>query len=388
MRIALLIYGSIDQVSGGYFYDRKLVEHLRMHGDVVSVFSLPRRWYFRSLLQNFRTFPAATAEPGGPGSPHDPRDFDVIIQDELLHPSLFLANLRQKNTKPVIVSLVHHLRSSENHPRTLLFVYRIIEKIYLNSVDGFIFNSRSTRKDVVRLLKSDKPGIVATPSGKFPHVPGAGNTRNSGEPPRTQRPLSLLFVGNLISRKGLHVLLDALSALNTSNIPDTGTGLWRLVVAGDPDADRRYARRIKKRAQTFPAGQVVFEGKVPDRRLEELYRGADVLAVPSEHEGFGIVYLEAMSFGLVPLASRSGGAVEIVGHGKCGFLIEPGDAAALARVIAELISDPALLLSLKAEALRKAAGFPGWTESLHKARDFLIRQSAGLPSPPPSLPKR
>ena len=97
MKIGLVIYGSIDTLSGGYMYDRMLVEHLRAQGDTVEIISLPWRNYAAHLTDNF-TFKL-------------PPNLDILIQDELNHPSLIGAN-REKHPYPVI-SLVHHLRCSE-----------------------------------------------------------------------------------------------------------------------------------------------------------------------------------------------------------------------------------------------------------------------------------
>ena len=95
MKIGLIIYGSLDTVSGGYLYDRKLVESLRKRGDQVEIISLPRRNYAAHLTDNFHF--------------RLPRGFDLIIEDELNHPSLLEAN-RREHSHP-IVSLVHNLHS-------------------------------------------------------------------------------------------------------------------------------------------------------------------------------------------------------------------------------------------------------------------------------------
>ena len=72
MKIGLLIYGSLDTVSGGYLYDRKLVEYLRAQGDTVEIISLPWRNYAAHLMDNFRF----RLPPG----------LDLLIEDELNHP--------------------------------------------------------------------------------------------------------------------------------------------------------------------------------------------------------------------------------------------------------------------------------------------------------------
>ena len=103
MRIGLVIYGSLDTLSGGYLYDRMLVEHLRRQGDEVEIFSLPWRDYARHLTDNLSTGLLRRLQ----GS-----RLDVLLQDELNHPSLFWLNRRLHVNYP-IVSIVHHLRSSE-----------------------------------------------------------------------------------------------------------------------------------------------------------------------------------------------------------------------------------------------------------------------------------
>ena len=137
MKIGFVIYGSLDTLSGGYMYDRKLVEYLRAQGDTVEIISLPWRNYAAHLTDNF--------------SFKLPSDLDILIEDELNHPSLINAN-RKPHTYPII-SLVHHLRCSELRPKWLKDFYRVIEKEYLNTVDGFIFNSQTTKGVVNELLR-------------------------------------------------------------------------------------------------------------------------------------------------------------------------------------------------------------------------------------------
>ncbi|MDK1029643.1 MAG: glycosyltransferase family 1 protein, partial [Anaerolineae bacterium] len=118
MRIGFVIYGSLDTLSGGYLYDRKLVDYLRENGDKVEIISLPWRNYAAHLADNFHF--------------RLPPDLDLLIQDELNHPSLLSANSRPR--KYPVISLVHHLRCSEQRPAWGNWLYGSIEKRYLNSV--------------------------------------------------------------------------------------------------------------------------------------------------------------------------------------------------------------------------------------------------------------
>src|SRR3989304_4240199 len=147
MRIGLVIYGALDILSGGYLYDRKLVEYLRAQGDTVEIISLPWRNYASHLTDNF--------------SFKSPANLDILIQDELNHPSLIAANC-WKHPYPII-SLVHHLRCSELRPKWQNDLYRVVEKKYLQSVDGFIFNSQTTKRVVNSLIGNSKPEVVAYP---------------------------------------------------------------------------------------------------------------------------------------------------------------------------------------------------------------------------------
>ena len=84
MRLGLVVYGSLDTVSGGFLYDRQLVRHLRSRGDEVEVISIPWRPYARGLLDNLS--PALFKRLSRAA-------FELLLEDELAHPSLFRLNL-------------------------------------------------------------------------------------------------------------------------------------------------------------------------------------------------------------------------------------------------------------------------------------------------------
>ena len=363
MRIGLLIYGSLDTLSGGYLYDRKLVEHLRQAGDSVEIVSLPWRSYPAHLVDNFslRLYRRL-------------RDLsvDILLQDELNHPSLALVNRRLRRLRPryPLISIVHHLRSSEQHPRRLLPLYRAVERCYLRTVDGFIFNSRTTQQAVAALRGEDENltplrGVIAYPAADHLPVPDerAAQQLISARQSDTG-PLRILFVGNLIPRKGLHHLIAALSRLPPAD--------WRLNVVGDDTVDNAYAAALRRQIGAAGLeGNIRLHGRVSDRELAQQYSAAQLLAVLS-YEGFGIVYLEATAFGLPVLASVHGGGGEIVRPGVNGFLVEPRDADGIAAHLSALAGDRERLAALGRNARQRFDSHPRWGDSAAAIRQFLV----------------
>jgi glycosyltransferase involved in cell wall biosynthesis len=349
MKLGLVIYGSLETMSGGYLYDRKLVEYLRSQGEAVEIISLPWRNYAAHLADNlwFRL------------PPHP--NLDILIQDELNHPSLILAN-RQKRPYPVI-SLVHHLRASELRPAWQNVFYGLIEKKYLQSVDGFIFNSKTTENAVHGLLNYRKPSIVAYPP-----------TDRFGEPLSKQEiierakrhELRILFLGNVIYRKGLHTLLEAIKNLASKVTLD---------VVGSLEAEPGYVRQINASiVRDDLSAAVSFHGPLDKEPLVEQLKQAHVLAVPSSYEGFGIVYLEGMCFGLPAIGTTAGAANEIISDGVDGFLIEPENARELTDRLKILSERRDVLLQMSLAARERYLRQPKWEATARHVREFLLKQ--------------
>jgi glycosyltransferase involved in cell wall biosynthesis len=365
MRVGLIIYGSLETISGGYLYDRKLVEYLQRQGDQVRVISLPWRSYARHLLDNFSEATRRRLIES---------DFDVLLQDELNHPSLFWLNRRLKSALSYpVFAIVHHLRCSELRPAWQNHLYRQVESAYLRSVDGYIFNSQTTRQAVYQLgpKLAARPYTVAYPAGDHvaPAITEAEITRRAVEPGA----LRLLFVGNLIPRKGLHTLLEALQ-----QIPK---GACELSVVGSQTVDPVYAQAIQRQIeQADLAGQVRLLGALSQEELVNLLRSHQVLVVPSSYEGYGIVYLEGMGFGLPAIGATAGAAGEIITEGIDGYLIPPQDSRALAERLIGLSQDRLRLREMSLAARRRYQAQPTWNQTAGQIRGFLqsqINQYAG-----------
>jgi glycosyltransferase involved in cell wall biosynthesis len=352
MRLGLVIYGSLSTISGGYLYDRRLVKHLRESGDHVEVISLPWRNYARHIADNLSAMLLARLRAGC---------FDVLLQDELNHPSLFLLNRALRGRYPIL-SIVHHLRSCELRPAWQNVFYRWIERQYLASVDGFIFNSEATRAAVEALAGDRRPAVVAYPGGD--HFAPAVTPTDIPARALQPGPLRLLFVGNVIPRKGLHISLSALARLPRSN--------WELVIVGSLNADPAYTHAIRRQIECDDlAPNITLCGSLADADLAAEFSRAHMLVVPSTYEGFGIVYLEGMGFGLPCIATTAGAAGELITYGENGFLVPPGDVTALADCIRVLMQDREKLSAMSLAARRRFECHPGWQASAEKIREFM-----------------
>lgn len=359
MDVGFVVYDGLGRTTGGFRYDRRLVAGLRDRGDSVSVIDIPWRSYPRNLADNAsRRLRSRLAD-----------DFDLLVQDELCHPSLVWLNRRLPDPPP-IVSVVHHLRADESHPRPLSAVYRRVERAYLRSVDGVVANSRPTRASAAATAGVDRPAVVAPPGRD--HLDPAATADVSPDAIRARAregPLRVTFLGTVVPRKGLDTLVAGLARLDRA-APGRD---WELTVLGDRTAAPDYVARVERlAADRGVADAVTFRGRVPDAAVHDRLAASHALAVPSTHEGFGIAYLEAMGFGVVPLATAAGGASDLIDDGETGLLVPPEDPAAVADRLGGLAADRGRLAELGVAARRRFEAHPTWAETVERVRGFLI----------------
>lgn len=361
MKILFFIYGNLEMPSGGFLYDRKVVGHLRAAGHQVDIVSLPWLGYADALGRR--------GEEAAVPDRLDTRPYDLVLQDELAHPLLCRTNLRLHKRRLPVVSIVHHLRCSE---RELSFPQRCIaalcEVLYLAGVDGVITNSAESLRQV-RRFSPGKRAIIAPPGcDRLPCSFDQDRLRDKCFQPG---PLRVCFTGIIIPRKGLHVLLTALGHMPA--------GDWRLSIVGSWEFDLPYAEKMREMTRSSALrGGVTVHGNVPDGDLARIFDESHILAVPSSYEGFGIIFAEAMGFGLPVAGCRAGALPEIVRHGYNGFLVRPGDCPGLASHLAEIHRNRGLLLEMGLAARRSFLCLPGWGRSLPRVAAFLEELTGGL----------
>lgn len=141
----------------------------------------------------------------------------------------------------------------------------------------------------------------------------------------------ILFVGRMDEHyKGQQTLLDAVELLR-DRIPEL-----RLVFVGGGVSLEWWRSEAIRRGL---AEVVEFLGRTSDEELHAQYCRAAIFAMPSENEGFGLVYAEAMAYGLPCIGSDRDAAREVVAHGETGWCVPPGNATALAETLAMVIRD-------------------------------------------------
>jgi glycosyltransferase involved in cell wall biosynthesis len=351
MRIAFMLLGDLDRVSGGFLYDRMLVERLRARGHAVDVVSLPWRTRARSVTANLRPLPPALAAA------------DVVVQDELCHAAVFARNRQLRRAGVPVVALVHNLANVESRGRGRSLA-RALEHRYLRSVDGIVAVCESTLRDARAPLVRDVPAGVA-PAGRD-HLPerrpdAAAVAARAHAP----GPLRVLSSAAVVRAKGLHRVVDAIARPG---------GPFQLDVAGALDADRAQVRRVRALVERLGVeARVRFHGLVEGPALWSLYERAHVLALPSDREAYPLAAVEALGFGLPVLVTDRGGAREVLGEGPQGQCLPPDDVAAWSRALAALAADRDRLAVAGQAALVRYAELGTWDDVASRVEALCAR---------------
>jgi len=331
MKIGLLVYEPLKDQSGGYLYDRKVIDYLRTQGHETLVYTFP--------------FEA--------GKVIEDR-VDLLLEDELCYKDLLAFNLHLKKKTPIpVIAIVHHLKCLESipHPED----EREKEKNFLQSCNAAIVNSTATFEEI-RKLGINLPALIAKPGCDHFRLPSGFERKIP------QNHFKLLSIGNLIHRKGFHLILEALEGL-----PEFS---WELYIAGDETWDANYAGLLKRKAGRFK-NKVKFLGKISGEYLSQFYLHSDIFVLPSYFEGFGMVIAEAIFHRLPVIASRVGGIPEIVQDRNEGILIPPGDKFALEQALRFFLECPERLKPFIEACSLRCSSLPTWEETGRNIANFL-----------------
>lgn len=210
----------------------------------------------------------------------------------------------------------------------------------LKQFDVIGFRNRSAQEDFERnYFKPVKSFICYSGVSEAFLKAGEGLEKTFDEPIK-----KFIYTGSLIARKHAEELYEALC----ESYPE---GDFSIKYVGD-GAERS---NIEANYAAKKLGKVVFTGRIPRESIIEHLKQADVFAMISKSEIFGLVYIEAMALGLIPIGSRNEGIDGIIVDGENGFLCEAGNVEELASIITKLKKMPKDDLRKISIAARKTA---------------------------------
>lgn len=213
---------------------------------------------------------------------------------------------------------------------------RFLIKRVFNRSDGIISFSNFTKNEVGKLyeLEKDKlttiyPGILVSKINQK-KVNDLAKRYRIGE-----RGFIVLFVGRLVERKGVDDLIQAIGKMK-------GERVKLLVIGEGPEKEKLVRLVMKLELQK----KVLFAESVPYHEIPPFYGLADVFCMPSKYlrdkgdvEGLGLVFLEAQSYGIPVIGTRSGGVPEVIDDGKSGFIVPEGDPSSIRDRLLDLMND-------------------------------------------------
>ncbi|MBN2042147.1 MAG: glycosyltransferase family 4 protein [Spirochaetes bacterium] len=205
--------------------------------------------------------------------------------------------------------------------------YSFVVTYLLNRADAVVAQSSNTRDNTVKYYNP----VVKIDIIPLPFHPPVLPRISRKELNLKDDDFIVITCGRLVARKAMDVVINALSKVNSEKI--------KFLIMGDgPEKEN-----LKQLAEKLNLDKkVIFLGFVDEAVKFKYYNTADIFALTSLHEGFGIVYMEAMFCGLPIVCSNNGGQTDFLKNGKNAVVIDVGDTAACAKGIQELMENKTL----------------------------------------------
>jgi len=333
--VHFIVPGPLDTLTGGFIYDRQMVDGLRDAGRLGMVHELAGD-FPRAAPYDIAAGAAVLS-----GLP----DRALCVIDGLALTALGQAVV-QHASRLEVVAMIHHPLADEtglsDREKEAFFE---AEKAVLGEVSRIVVSSART---ALRLRDFD-----VSPSAIRVVEPGIAEWAAGGWSGGQDGPVRILSVATLTRRKGHDIALRALA-----DCPDLD---WRLDIVGAP-RDAVHADALKQLAGDLGlAERVTFHGELGDAALQELHRSAGLFLSATYHEGFGMALADAVAFGLPVVTTEEGAVAEAVR--AAAELVPAGDAGALGRTLRALLEDTDARLALAARSRAAAAGLSGWVRA-------------------------
>jgi len=245
------------------------------------------------------------------------------------------------------IPMVFHCRVAARDVRLDWLIGRLASRI--------ICNSRAVARRFV--ARHDKVEVI------YNGVPAIG-TEPAKKPWKAEA--VMLFAGRLSAEKQPDMAVRAFARL-AADFPR----LHLAMVGGSDPQNMGYGAKIRGEADGLPcAGRIHWLGQCEN--MAPWYAVADLLVVPSQHEGFGRVIVEAMGCGIPVIAFAVGGIPEVLQDGVQGRLVQPGDEAGLAKALHDLLDDAQLCRSMGEAGRRRVSDFSPEAHAEAMAKMFAL----------------
>ena len=333
--LALLVPAPFSTLSGGYLYDRRMVEGLRGLGHAVQVIELAGQHPLADASAEAAARAALAALP----------EETILVIDGLGLPAF--APLAAELSRRRAIGLIHHPTALETGQDA--DALRVREMALFPAMGRLIATSRLTAERLVADFAVPAGAVGVVEPGTDP----AGRARG-GESGGT---VGIISVGTLTPRKGHDVLLRALARLTDLD--------WRLSIVGGA-RDTVHAHGLAALAEELGlTKRVTFTGELAGSELEAAYAAADIFALATWWEGYGMAAAEALARGL-PCAITEGGAIADVVPKPACIIAAPGDHNSFSRALRRVIFDPALRAEMAEAAWAAGQALPRWEDRAAK----------------------
>ena len=340
----VVVPGDLETRTGGYGYDRKMVDGLKRRGWRVSVVSLSGEYPFPSADDRTAAAHALAQIP----------DDALVLVDGLAFGAL-PGEVGRERPRLRFVALVHHPLSLETGlDAASAALLHDSERRALASARGIVVTSARTVNPVEHLAAGTPVAVVEPGTDSAPLAVGSGGGA-----------LCLVCVASIVPRKGHDTLIEALARLTEDE--------WRLVCVGSRQRDAAFASAVVEACEAHGiAKRVDFPGELEGDRLDAAYHHADLFVLPTRYEGYGMAVAEAIARG-IPVVSSATGAIPDLVMPDAGILVPPDAPAALAEVLGPLVAGRSDVERLRDGARRKRLALPTWDAACEQMEAALLR---------------
>jgi glycosyltransferase involved in cell wall biosynthesis len=325
LTVALITRGSPTQITGGHLYQHHLAMQAAAHDATIHF-----------------------VQARGARNPFASHS-DIVVVDSITAWSV--APWATLHPPPVPLVAIVHQRPGGPRSRWAHRVQAALDRTLYRQCDLLITPSSSLADRLVSDHRQTAARITVIEPGS--DLSDASETTFDL---RMGRRTAFLSVSNWLPDKGVLELLDAVAAAPHDHVT--------LHLVGRKDVDPDYTRRVRARLRHGDLrDRVVVHGALAQHDVAALHAGADVFALPSYAETYGMSVAEALRAGLPVIAWRAGNVPSLVEHGCDGLLVEPGDVRGLTAAVRRLAADERLRSQMSQTARERAAGRPTWADT-------------------------